>query len=126
MRLLEEGHDVIGMDNRNNHLYRHKLKDARKHEMKLNVWDNKDIRSNDDWHFMFKHSHDAIQDTQKWHSIVGQRNDARKNGKNDLGFDDHPYFDFIIHLKIPLMLVFVILLVKNKNTIQTILTEHKL
>ena len=98
VRLLEEGHDVIGMDNRNNHLYKHKLKDARKHEMKINVWDTKDIRSNDDWHYMFKHSHDAIQDTQRWHSIVDQRNDARKNGKDDRGFDDHPYFDFIIHL----------------------------
>ena len=66
--------------------------------MKLNVWDTKDIRCNDDWHFMYRHSHDAIQDTQKY-SIVDQTNDARKNGKNERGFDDHPYFDFIIHLR---------------------------
>lgn len=87
LKLRDLGHDVIAMDNFNNHLYSNKLKKTRLDVHKIPEWGFKDIRSRAVWDVVFSHSHEAVADKEL-------RNQYRENPETD----PRPWFDYIIHL----------------------------
>ena len=77
---LMANHDVVMIDNFNNHLYKNKLKVKRRDHFRLPTWAEIDIRSNSLWEHVFTNSDQAIADPKR-------RADDTKYG-----------FDYIIHL----------------------------
>ena len=87
-RLVDDGHDVVGIDNNNCHLYNRELKLHRAQKFKLNYW-ARDLRDQDAWQTTFDDSYEAILDDE--------RKATTKLVEHANGNCDSTY-DYIVHL----------------------------